>query len=83
MTNALVWHDSRTESIVNEFLASKFDNKATKYSHITGCPINTYFSACKMLWMIRNVPAVESAFAENRLQFGTIDSWLLHKLCGV
>lgn len=36
-----------------------------------------------MLWMIRNVPEVEKAFAEDRLHFGTIDSWLLHKLCGV
>jgi len=48
----------------------------------TGLPISTYFSALKIKWLINNVPEVRTAIKENRLMFGTVDSWLLWKLTG-
>jgi len=35
-----------------------------------------------MKWMLQNVPEIKKAESEGRLCFGTIDSWLVHKLTG-
>ena len=35
-----------------------------------------------MLWLLENVPAVKKAAEENRLAFGTVDSWLIFHLTG-
>ena len=43
----------------------------------TGLVIDPYFSGTKIEWLLRNVDGAE------RARFGTIDSWLVHKLCGV
>ncbi|KNC83185.1 glycerol kinase [Sphaeroforma arctica JP610] len=74
--NAIVWLDTRTQSVCNEFS----DRNAFKY--ICGLPVSTYFSGMKLKWMIDNVPAVKSALDEGTGLFGTIDSWLLWKLTG-
>ena len=41
-----------------------------------------YFSALKLLWLIKHVPEVASAVSEGRAAFGTIDSWLIWNLSG-
>jgi glycerol kinase len=46
----------------------------------TGLSISTYFSAVKLLWLLRNSPAVRAAADAGTLRVGTIDSWLLYKL---
>ncbi|MDQ2622210.1 MAG: FGGY-family carbohydrate kinase, partial [Actinomycetota bacterium] len=42
----------------------------------TGLVLDPYFSATKIEWLLANVEGAE------RAKFGTIDSWLVHKLCG-
>ena len=44
---------------------------------ICGLPINTYFSAVKMKYLYENSSAVAAARKGNKLNFGTIDSWLI------
>lgn len=44
---------------------------------LCGLPINTYFSAVKLKWLIDNCEAVQKAIAEDRCCFGTVDSWLI------
>jgi glycerol kinase len=76
--NALVWHDMRTAKIV--------DNLITKYGkdafvEVCGLPINTYFSAVKIRWMIENVSQVGDKVNKSEIDdlcFGTIDSWLIY-----
>ena len=77
--NALVWQDTRTQSICNEL--SNIDNLNQEFNK-TGLPIATYFSLSKILWLIRNVPEVEKNLEINNVCFGTIDSWLIFKLTG-
>ena len=48
------------------------------YRKICGLPINTYFSAVKMRWMLDNVAEVKKAHEEGALAFGTIDTWLVY-----
>ena len=79
LTNALVWCDTRTSSIVQHF---KSPNREDEIRQICGLPLSTYFSAVKLRWMIDNVPAVEEALKDGRLSFGTIDSWIIYNLTG-
>ena len=77
--NALVWQDTRTQSICDELKGiAELDDAFFK----TGLPIATYFSLSKILWLMRNVPEVKKAHEDNDLCFGTVDSWLLFKLTG-
>ena len=77
--NALVWQDTRTQSICDELKGmAELEDAFFK----TGLPIATYFSLSKILWLMRNVPEVKKAHEDNDLCFGTVDSWLLFKLTG-
>ena len=79
LTNALVWCDTRTASIVNHY---KSLNREDEIRQTCGLPLSTYFSAVKLRWMIDNITSVSDALKENRLAFGTIDSWILYNLTG-
>ncbi|KAL4512767.1 hypothetical protein ABPG72_017452 [Tetrahymena utriculariae] len=76
--NAIVWSDTRTHEICKRWLA-KHENNSNIYSKITGLPINTYFSAFKIRWLIENVPEIQKELDENVI-FGTMDSWVIWNL---
>ncbi len=71
--NALVWQDRRTAARCDELRAAGHEPLVRER---TGLVIDPYFSATKIEWLLRNVPAAA------RARFGTIDSWLVHRLCG-
>ena len=48
--NAIVWQDTRTQSICDELLKNK---RFTELIKKTGLPISTYFSLSKILWFIK------------------------------
>lgn len=45
---------------------------------VTGLPLSTYFSAIKLKWMVTHHRAVREAYEQDRMAFGTVDSWLLY-----
>lgn len=45
---------------------------------VTGLPLSTYFSAIKLKWMVQHHRAVREAYEQDRMAFGTVDSWLLY-----
>ena len=77
--HAVVWCDARNgvevhklhEKVGQDFLREK-----------CGLPLATYFSATKLSWLLENVPEVARAMEEERLMFGTVDSWLVWNLTG-
>lgn len=77
--NAIVWTDTRTQSLVREL---KSRPGADKLQQLCGLPLSTYPSCTKLLWMLENVPAVKAAYEKGSLAFGTIDAWLVYKLNG-
>ena len=77
--NALVWLDTRTHDMVKKE-ADTTQLGVNKYRHITGLPLSTYFSAMKIKWLIENVPLISSALESNSCCFGTIDSYITHRL---
>lgn len=72
--NALVWLDQRTSSVVNE-MKEKNGGNVDAYRLDCGLPINTYFSAVKMRWLLQN-----AQLDHDDLVLGTVDTWLLAKL---
>ena len=83
LCNAIVWHDTRTQSIVTRFTnkvpPQSFNGTASEYvMEKTGLPLATYFSAMKLIWILETFP---DADWENML-FGTIDTWLIWNFTG-
>lgn len=76
--NAVVWLDMRTSQLCAD-LETTFESK-DHFRDTCGLPISTYFSGMKMRWLLDNVPAVKEASVSSNLRFGTIDSWLIHRL---
>jgi len=77
--NAIVWHDNRNDSIVQEMI-KKYGSPDFLRKRC-GLPINTYFSAGKIKWIIDNIEEVGKKIKNKDISdlcFGTIDSWLIY-----
>ena len=78
--NAIVWQDRRTEKVCDAL--SDDSTFARQVREKTGLRVDPYFSATKIQWLIRHVPAVARAARQKNLLVGTIDSWLVWNLSG-
>jgi len=76
---ALVWQDRRTAARCDELREA---GEEPRIRERTGLVLDPYFSATKIEWLLRNVDGLEQRAQEGRAVFGTVDSWLLFKLCG-
>lgn len=56
-------------------MKSKNNGDVDVYRKDCGLPINTYFSAVKMKWLLENAPLNKAD-----LCFGTIDTYLIQKM---
>lgn len=80
--NAIVWSDIRTSSIVDQIIA-KFPDQSKNYiKPLCGLPVNPYFSALKIRWIIDNVPTVRKAMRDKQCKVGTMDTWIVWNLTG-
>jgi glycerol kinase len=72
---AIVWQDRRTATRCDELRAAGHEPLVRRR---TGLVLDPYFSATKLEWLFRDggVPRDE------RVAFGTVDSWLLWRLTG-
>ncbi len=75
--NAIVWQCRRTAERCDELKRAEMDIPSR-----TGLPIDAYFSATKLEWILCNVPGAMEKAREGKLLFGTTDSWVLWKLTG-
>ncbi len=76
--NAIVWQDTRTQSIVDRLAEGKTD----RYKDRVGLPLATYFSGTKIAWILENVDGARARADAGDLMFGTTDSWVLWNLTG-
>lgn len=79
LANAIVWQDRRTEPFCAELREAGHEALVQER---TGLLLDPYFSGTKMRWMLDNVPEVKAAAEKGTLAFGTVESWLVHKLTG-
>ncbi len=78
--NAIVWQCRRTADRCDEI--NRTPGETEFFHERTGLPVDAYFSATKIEWILRNVPGVREKADAGRLLFGTTDSWVLWKLTG-
>lgn len=77
LSPVLVWQDRRTEARLKDMAAHDALVRAR-----TGLPLDPYFSASKLAWMIEHLPQVRAAHAAGRLRLGTTDAFFLQHLTG-
>lgn len=70
---AIVWEDTRMVAECRAWQDAFGDRVRKK----TGLPIDSYFSAPKIWWILKNNAHAQKLLAERRLVFGTVDSWIL------
>lgn len=77
--NAIVWNDARTGEQIGRLKTAGFEQQLLE---LTGLPLDPYFSASKLHWILANVEGATSLAASGQLGIGTSDSFLLDRLTG-
>ncbi|MDY7077560.1 MAG: glycerol kinase [Chloroflexota bacterium] len=78
ITPAIVWQDTRVADYI-ETIREEWAGKV--YRHI-GWPLIPLYSSLSLHWIMDNVSGARALAEAGELAFGTIDSWLIHKLTG-
>jgi len=78
--NAIVWQCRRTAPRCGRLKAVK--GRSEFFRKRTGLPIDAYFSATKIEWILKNVKGAFKKAKNGKLFFGTTDAWVLWKLTG-
>jgi glycerol kinase len=76
----VVWQDKRSAAVLDAIEASGDGDEVRRRS---GLPLDPYFSAGKLTWLLEHVPAVAAARDAGTLRLGNVDAWLTDKLGGV
>ena len=77
--HALVWQCRRTAALCDSLKEKGLEEK---YRKKTGLPIDAYFSATKIKWILDNVEGARARAEAGELLFGTIETWLIWRLTG-
>ncbi len=72
----IVWQDNRTHKIIKKLRSDGAQNLVTEKS---GLPLDTYFSASKLGWIVENIPAAEILYRRGKLRLGTTDAFFLDR----
>jgi len=80
ISNAIVWQDRRTADTCDALRAAGLE---PKFRERTGLLLDPYFSGTKVKWLLDHVSGARSRAENGELRFGTVDTWLLYRLCGV
>jgi len=79
VARAIVWQDRRTAAMCDRL---REQGKAEDIRQRTGLEVDAYFSATKLQWLLEHVPGARTRARRGELAFGTVDSWLVYRLCG-
>jgi glycerol kinase len=76
---AIVWQDRRTSGACAELKAAGHEAMVRER---TGLVLDPYFSGTKMRWLLDHVRGAEKRAQKGEAVFGTIDTFLVHRLTG-
>ncbi len=74
LSPVIVWQDKRQEELLGEI--------APGVEERSGLPLDPYFSAGKLAWLLREGSGLQEARAGGRLRLGTVDAFLRESLGG-
>ncbi|MDH3534706.1 MAG: FGGY family carbohydrate kinase [Gammaproteobacteria bacterium] len=75
----IVWQDNRTEPLIEQL---KRDGREAQVLEVAGLPLDSYFSASKMAWILQHCEAAPSLLRQGKLRIGTTDAFFLDRLAG-
>lgn len=79
LSPVIVWQDCRTLVLLETLSrAGAADIVAAR----AALPLDPYFSAAKLGWILRELPRAAEAFAAGRLRLGTTDAFFLQRMTG-
>ncbi|MFZ5790849.1 MAG: FGGY family carbohydrate kinase [Pseudomonadota bacterium] len=76
----MVWQDARTADAVERLKAAGAEALTLARA---GLPLDPYFSATKLRWILDHVPEARALANSGRLRLGTTDAFFLDRLAGV
>jgi glycerol kinase len=79
LANAIVWQDDRT-SDVTERLKAEGAEDVTRA--LAGLPLDPYFSATKLRWLLDNAEGARELQLQGHLRLGTSDAYFIDALTG-
>jgi glycerol kinase len=74
---AIVWQCRRSIEVVERLRGAGHEPAIHERS---GLPLDPYFSAGKLTWLLEHDEAVQAAAKRGTLRFGTVDAWLTARL---
>jgi glycerol kinase len=77
--NAIVWQDERTREDVERLRSAGLEALTLERA---GLPLDPYFSASKLRWLLDNAEEGRSLARSGRLRLGTSDAFLVDRICG-
>jgi len=79
LSPVLVWQDNRTAGHIEDMKKQGYETEVLTRA---GLPLDPYFSASKLAWIVRNIPAAAGALVKGTLRLGTTDAFFLDRLTG-
>lgn len=77
LTPIVTWQDKRSQGILARLAK---DGRGEEVARRSGLPLDPYFSAGKIAWLLEHDAAVGQALARGTLRIGTVDSFLCDRL---
>ncbi len=77
LTPIHVWQDKRAQTVLDRLRSAGLAGDIEERS---GLPLDPYFSAGKLAWLLENDASVDAARAKGTLRMGTVDAFLSDRL---
>ena len=75
----IVWQDNRTRAVIERL---KADGHEARVLELAGLPLDSYFSASKLAWILQNCSEAGDLLRQGKLRMGTTDAFFLDRLAG-
>ncbi len=77
ITPVIVWQDNRTQPFIDTLIS---ENVRELVLEKAGLPLDSYFSAAKLGWIVKNIPEAQELLGQGKLRLGTTDAFFLDRL---
>jgi glycerol kinase len=77
LTQVVTWQDKRSQEVLDRLVADGIEEEIRARS---GMPLDPYFSAAKLTWLLENDEGIAAALDAGTLRLGTVDSFLCDRL---
>ena len=75
----IVWQDNRTGHVIERL---GHDGVGEEIMRRAGLPLDSYFSASKLAWIVNHIPEAGQLLTQGKLRLGTTDAYFLDRLAG-